>query len=204
MLWLHTVMLPFNLIWLWEEDVLTCKINTGGLNERTRERRELWLDRLWWMTVTATQRLNLYIYTFERHEIAPVLIHHFEIFDLKNRSTFFQFVVDLPVTFYRSICTALNKTVHILYSSSLFSSYFSVSYILIEQSHSIHKCFPSPQQSMHHNLIMKLADGPRTSRQGERILCFCFPLMKQRLWCRDEECHLSDECEWLCIKPQMG
>ena len=42
--------------------------------------------------------------------------------------------------------------------------------------------------------------------QGETSVFFLSANEAQecRLWCRDEECHLSDEGEWLCIKLQIG
>lgn len=102
---------------------------------------------------------------------------------------------------YKSRCTVTIRT---------YSAFFRpVS--LLGNLHSHRKkpqeCFSPHQQSLHHNLIMKLADGPRSSRPRWKTPVFSFLLMKQgkqSLWCRDEECHLSDEGEWLRIKSQIG
>lgn len=155
MLWLHTVMLPLNRLWLRGEDVLTCKINTGGLNECVREGRELWLNWWWWMTI-----LNkLLSYT----DIKCVLIH---VWDRWDNSTSNKPSWDIWPQEIRILSDEMNVKVKRCIFGTL-QAYFPPQ----KESHSIWECFPSPQQSVHQNLIMKLADGPRSSRTKVKKCC---------------------------------
>lgn len=149
MLWLHTLMLPLNLLWLWGEDVLTCKINTGGLNECGRAGSCDWTDDDdddEWIFSSATL-FDLQSCTDNHNETGKLNTLHLVNLFLKHLTV-------------RSVSAVLKDAAHILCPSSHFDPRELHSHR--KKGHSIKECHPPPQQSAHHNLIMKLADGSRS------------------------------------------